>query len=260
MAEPAWMTGNEIFQMDLNGDGVQEILSWYVEEVNEYEQMVNVAVQTQTRNVQWSMPLYGVKVLAEDLDGDGMVEIFVSGDIMSDDYVTYCLHFDGVDLVALNFADINRGTNDGTYYDYGYGRIVRVGDNTIELQGSQDFLGTYFASRILSLQDGRFEVADDGVWRITSVIDQESWEYRALLPVQDIPVTFFGEDGEEDGLLLAGEKVVITGSDKIAVVYFTTEDGRAGYFSIAPDTMNGWGSIVGGIPEAEAFEYVPYAD
>lgn len=260
MAETEWLNEEQPVQLDLNGDGVQEELVWKTDAINEYEEAVEVIVKNANGEMRWGVPMYGMQVCATDLDGDGMTEIFVCGDMMSNDYVTYCLQYDGIGMMQLQFADVNRGTNDGMYYDYGYGRIVRIGDNIIELEGSQDFLGTYFASRVLSLQDGRFESVDDGVWRTTAENDQESWEYRALLPVQDIPVTFFGEDGEEDGILFAGEKVLITGSDKIAVAYFITQDGRAGYFRIAPDTVNGWGLMINGVSEEELFEYIPYAD
>lgn len=258
MAEPAWMTEGEVLWLDLNGDGTQEGLVWFTSALNEYDEMITVLVQTPQGDLQWSVPVYGAQVCAMDSDGDGMTEIFVSGDEMSDDYVTYCLQFDGVGMRQLSFADGNRGTNSGGYYDYGYGRLVRAENGIIELCGSQDILGTYMASRVMALQDGRFEFVDDGVWRIE--VDTERFSFGHLLPVRDIPVTFFGEDGEEDGILHAGEKVLISGGDKVSMAYFVTEDGRAGYFRIAPDTVNGWGSLINGIPEAELFAYVPYAD
>ena len=39
-----------------------------------------------------------------------------------------------------------------------------------------------------------------------------------------------------------------------------TEDGREGFFSIAPDAERGWGMKVNGVSEEELFEMVPYAD
>lgn len=256
----AWLNPNETVQIDLTGDGVQESLFWYTSALNEYDEQVNVVVQTPNSQLQWEMPMYCAQVCAVDLDGDGLMEIFVSGDMMSDDYVTYCLQYDGDGMCQLNFEDGNRGDNDGGFYDSGYGKLVRIGNNIIELCGSQDILGTYMASRVLSLRDGRFEFVDDGVWRIDVNPERFEWEYAHLLPVQDIPVTFFEEEGEVDGILRAGEKVLISGGDKIAVAYFVTEDGRFGYFLIAPDTVNGWGSLINGIPEYELFEYIPYAD
>lgn len=260
MAEPEWMVDGAAVQLDLNGDGVQEELSYKTYAINEYDEAVEISVKSASGEVRWGVPLYSVQVCALDADGDGMMEIFVSGDQMSDDYITYCLRYDGIGMMQLDFADINRGENSDGYYDYGYGRLIRAEDGIIELEGSQDFLGTYMATRVLALQDGRFEVVDDGVWRVNVDMERFEWEYAHLLAAQDIPVTFFGNEGEEDGILRAGEKALITGSDKIAVAYFVTEDGRTGFFRIAPDTVNGWGSLVNGIPEAEAFEYVPYAD
>ena len=260
MAEPVWMENGAAVQLDLNGDGVTEELNWKISVVNEYDEAVEIAIRTANGELRWGVPLYGAQVCAMDLDGDGMMEIFVSGDQMSDDYITYCLQFDGVGMMQLSFADVNRGENTGGYYDYGYGRLVRAENGIIELEGSQDFLGTYMATRVLGLQDGRFESVDDGVWRVNVDPERFEWEYAHLVAAQDIPVTFFGEEGEEDGVLYAGEKVLISGSDKIAVAYFQTEDGRYGFFDIRPDTASGWGLTINGISESELFENIPYAD
>lgn len=260
LAEVNWMDENTVIELDLNGDGTMEGLSWKTSVVNEYDETVEVVVKTANGEVRWGVPLYSAQVCALDLDGDGMTEIFVSGDEMSDDYVTYCLQFDGTGMMQLSFADINRGENSEAYYDFGYGRLVRAENGIVELEGSQDFLGTYMATRVLGLQDGRFESVDDGVWRVEVDPERFEWEYAHLVAAQDIPATFFGEEGEEDGILRAGEKLLISGSDKIAVAYFQTEDGRFGFFQIAPDTVNGWGLTINGISESELFEYIPYAD
>lgn len=251
--------------VDLNGDGAAETVFWNQVPMNEYDELAEVVVQSADGSIaSWNMMIYGTRVYVVDLDCDGRTEIFVTGDMMSDDYATYCLRYEGGALTQLLFADGMRGDNTGEYYDYGYGMVTAIDDNMLKLTGSQDMLGTYMCSRFLTLDGDRFEFVDDGVWCVDRTIypltEEEIWEYQSLTAVREIPATFYGADGEEDGIVHAGEKVAVTGGDKASVVYFQTQSGRAGYFSIAPDTANGWGYTIDGISEGDLFEYVPYAD
>ena len=251
--------------VDLNGDGSAETVFWNQVQVDEYDELAEVVVQSGDGSIaSWNMMLYGTRVYVVDIDSDGRTEIFVTGDMMSDDYATYCLRYEGGALTQLLFADGMRGDNTGGYYDYGYGLVTAIDDHMLKLTGSQDMLGTYMSCRFLALEGDRFEFVDDGVWRVDRTIypltEEEIWEYQSLTAVREIPATFYGADGEEDGAVSAGEKLVVTGGDKVSVVYFQTRSGRAGYFSIAPDTVNGWGYTIGGISEWDLFEYVPYAD
>lgn len=249
-------------EMDLNGDGAQEFVTWRTVEISEYEEMAEIRVNDGSgAEVGWgSEILYGSQVQIADIDGDGLAEILVTGDQMSDDYITYCLHYTGTALQQVQFVDGFRGENVGGYFDCGYGRVDMIGENTLVLTGSQDMLGTYMMSRVYTLQDGRFEFADDGLWRGDIVpADSELWEYRALVPTRNIAVSFIDAYGATPGILQAGEKAMVISFDKVSTVYFMTQDGREGYFTVEPDPNN-WGSLINGIPEAELFSTIPYAD
>ena len=185
------------------------------------------------------------------------MEIFVCGDWASADYATYCLHWDGSTFTPLPFANASRGDDSGDYLYYGYGYVQAIEDGLLTLCGSQDVLGTYFGTRVFALQNDVFEFADDGLWRFP--IDEYSWQ-RALVPTRDIAATFVENGAETEDVIPAGTAFVITASDKTSVVWFQTEDGREGFFPIAPDEARGWGSTVDGVPEDELFEMVPYAD
>ena len=200
------------------------------------------------------------EAFALDLDGDGAVELLLSGDVMSDDYYTACVRYDGSALYEVLFPDSNRGDSGSGYFRQGYGRVIAIEDGRLTLSGSQDVLGTWFATRQVRLSPyDRFEFDDDGLWTrdMVDLDDAELWEYAAL--TAKIELTYTAPDGSE-ATLPAGEKLLVIASDKQETAHFTTPDGLIGALSISPDYDRGWGWMVNGVGEADCFEYVPYAD
>ena len=152
------------------------------------DEHAGIAVEDGGETTVWnSEALFYPSAYATDLDGDGIVEIFVCGDWASADYATYCLHWDGSTFTPLPFANASRGDDSGDYLYYGYGYVQAIEDGLLTLCGSQDVLGTYFGTRVFALQNDVFEFADDGLWRFP--IDEYSWQ-RALVPTRDIAATF----------------------------------------------------------------------
>lgn len=247
-------------ELDLDGDGAAETVTWHVD-TNEYEdqsvalEIADAAGKTAVWNSGMLRP---IGVYASDLDSDGRIELFVTGDEMSDDYVTFCLRYADGALTQLSFPDVNRGENTQQPHDYGYGMITQFGDNRLTLEGSQDVLGTYFATRTFALSGDAFTLNDDGLWHFPrDFSNPEMWEYAALTVKQSLNATL--SDGTE-AVLNPGEKLAIIASDKTSIAYFRTQDGRTGSLAIAPDAERGWGMKVNGVSEDELFEYVPYAD
>lgn len=250
----------ETAELDLNGDGAPESVMLEVEPGE--GGWAETARLTVSGEAVWSAEWERVVgAYAADVDADGAYEIFVSGDEASDDFTTYCVRCTADGYATVPFADANRGENTGEYLDYGYGLVAGLTDGIVTLCGSQDVLGTYFGSRQFMLEDGRFEFADDGLWQFPRDFeDPELWDsYCVLTAATEIPVNFMTDSLDSAGVIAPGEKLVITASDKLTVAYFAMEDGRMGYFSIAPDAES-WGSLVNGVPEDEVFEFVPYAD
>lgn len=253
-------------EINLGGSDGFATLRWNKTTPDEYSEGMTLSVATESDakigGTAWKQEyFYNTHVYTADIDSDGIPEIFVSGDIASCDYYTYCLHYENGEFRQLNFADAERGSDYIGYTDYGYGMITFIGDNTLILSGTQDVLGTYFGKRTFALIDGAFEIADDGLWRFgVDLNDPDTWEYRKLCPVQPVPVTFTDTNPPAEGQLQPGLCAIITASDCQTIAYFITENGRSGYFTIEPDPETGWSSLVGGIPEAELFEYIPYAD
>ena len=254
-----WILGSKPVSIDLDGDGTQEAVSCAMVPT-EYDAHLQLKVTGSAEAVFDTGIINGNPAWIYDLDGDGAMEIFLWGDEMSDDYITFCLHWVNGRLVPVLFADTTRGEGGEGYYKSGYGMLEDVDTEagTVTLCGSQDALGTYFMSRTLALsEDGLFELADDGRWvRDLSGMEDDAWEYGGLTLKASVAC-------EIDGQAMAlepGEKLMITATDKSSFVEFVTQDGREGRLAISRNYIQGWGWLVEGIPEEEIFESVPYAD
>lgn len=248
--------------VDLDGDGVNETLYWRMVP-GEHDTYLELSV-ADAEGVTETFPteiLYGEGVYVADLDGDGAQEILLSGDVMSDDYCTWCLHYADGELHELLFPDGSRGENGEGYYKVGYGQVTALGDGKLTLTGSQDALGTWMGSRTLALTPWeRFEFADAGFWLrdVADPADPDLWEYGALTLTTALPYTDL--QGRPAGTLQPGDRILIYATDKRETVCFATPDGMNGALSISFDYERGYGWLVDGIPETDCFEYVPYAD
>ena len=247
--------------IDLDGDGDAETI-WLETVPDDFEsfQRLHVVEANGTEDFYDMEIISGATACTGDMNRDGFLEIFVWGDIMSDDYYTWCLHYNGEYLIPVLFADTRRGENGDGYYKAGYGMLTDVSPEcTITLCGSQDMLGTYFMERTLSLTvEGLFELTDDGRWvRDIEGLDlgnDEFWDgYSVLTPIAAVPTA----DGAP---IQPGEKFIITGTDKQTEASFLTQTGRTGTLNISDDYERGWGWRIDDIPEDELFEYIPYAD
>lgn len=251
----------EAVAIDLDGDGDKEKLFLKIIYDDEYYSETVMITISDFIDEEFYYELCMANLYIMDINNDGVQEIFLSGDVMSYDFITYCFHYEDGKLLPVLFEDANRGGNDpDAMFDYGYGMLMSVDGNKIVLAGYQDILGTYFGSRVFEFKDDMFTLADDGLWLFErDVIDEETWEFAGIAPMQDIPVTFIADGVETEGVIAAGEKFLITASDKVSVVHFILQDGRTGCFAVEPDTETGWGVKVNGMNETELFEVLHYA-
>ena len=253
--------------VDLDGDGAEEVVSWAMV-MGEYEAVLTLTVEAADGAAQtYPTDILGIgAVYVTDLDGDGARELLMTGDVMSDDYYTWCLRYDRGALYEVLFPDSGRGTVIDAYFKYGYGLITAVGDNQITLSGSQDVLGTWFGSRTLTLApSGHFEFDDDGLWTRDlgdpdnpDRDDPELWAYGALTVTQPLP--YADLQGNPAGTLEPGARIRVCASDKREIARFIAQDGASGVLAISLDYERGWGWLVDGIPEDECFDMIPYAD
>lgn len=253
---------NERAPIDLNGDGVAETVSWAMSPA-EYDTVLalTVAPEGGAPATYFTGILSGGRVYILDMDGDGLSEILLTGDVMSDDYYTWCLQYRDGALFEVLFPDMNRGANTDGYYTQGYGLITGISEYALELTGSQDVLGTWMASRWVRLDSpGRFEFCDNFLWeRPTQALDDEVWLWEnAALTVQ-APVAYTGDHGWPSGTLEPGEKIVVYATDKQSEALFFTRDGVTGILSISTYSDQSWGWLVNGVREEECFGRLPYA-
>jgi len=258
--EGGYLIDHDPKPIDLDGDGSPETV--FLETVpGEYDSFLRLhAASADGAELTYDTEIYDAEYAwAGDLDGDGAQEILLWGDVMSDDYCTWCLRCKGDHFAPVLFADIDRGENGEGYFKSGYGSVedVDLAAGRVTLCGSQDMLGTYFMNRTLALsEDGLFEIADDGLW--VREINDDMWDGYGALVVRS-PIPYAAPDGSA-GILEPGDKLLITAMDKVSRADFVTQDGRAGTLAVSEDYERGWGSLVDGIPEDEAFERIPYAD
>ncbi len=245
---------DEQIPIDLDGNGAEESMVLRLEGV-ELEENLGLYVFGSDGDVySYKIPISVFEMAyAQDVDGDGAMEIFLCGDMCSDDYATWCLHYTpDVGLNPVPFAAMTRGyLAEAEQMDYGYGMITAASGASITLTGSQDVLGTWMMSRSFTLQNGAFQL-EDGLWKIPN----PDWEYTILKTARDLPAIF--EDGA--GTIPTGEEILILESDLQSMVHFEMQDGRSGRLEIAFNAENGWGFSIDGMPEEECFEWIPYAD
>ena len=72
---------------------------------------------------------------AMDLDGDGAMEIYLTGDQFFDDYATWCLRYTDEGLKTVPFPYFDRSEITGEPSEYGYGRIVSAENGLLTLKG-----------------------------------------------------------------------------------------------------------------------------
>lgn len=262
-AQPEPLSENTVLSVDLDGDGTEETVSWAMQP-GEYDTMLVLTVEPSggAPITYWTDLLYG-NVYIQDLDGDGCAEILLSGDVMSDDYYTWCLQYQDGALCEVLFPDSNRGQSGDGYFKYGYGEITNLTEyGVVDLTGSQDVLGTWMATRRVRLDSpGRFEFCDNGLWeRPAAAFDDEAhlWEYYALTVKS--PIAYVGDHGCDSGILNPGEKILVYATDKESEALFLTEDDVTGILSISRNYDKGWGWLVDGVPEEDCFETLFYAD
>lgn len=247
---------NEKTQADLDGDGAAETVILEMEGVPGEEYLALYlfgADGSFYTHEMYVMQL--IEAFAADINGDGMKELFVVCDYYSDDYATFCFNYNEAGgMNVLTFADINRYAESAEFTGEGYGKVTAVNGNTITLTGSQDILGTWLASRDFALVNGGFELVDG----LYSFETQESdWEDRPLITVDALDVTL--ADGSS-ATFPAGEEFLPTASDRQSMVQLVTRDGIECSIEISYNDETGWGWLIGGVPDEEIFEFIPYAD
>ncbi len=239
---PLEISGRLPYTRDISGDGVPETIDLRPTGSNGAWQLY---VNGQAVNYQgYALSSDLRKLWLCDLDYDGVCEIFYSGDMGSDDYITCGWHGDTLEPVSFNAMD---GTGTLETMD---GELV-FSAGTPVIRGWVYQMGTYAANRICSYsKEGLFTPEESA-----------EWSYRgntfALTLRRDLPVTF--DLTGQAGTIPAGSTIILTGSSG-DLARFVTGNGATGTISLEHRTdgfASGW--FIDGVSENEYFEMLPYA-
>ena len=181
-----------------------------------------------------------LRIWLADLDADACPEIYFCGDMASDDYV-------------LNAWSCKSGTPELIPFEdqlFLEASILSISEGSLQLESTQDVLGSYEAVRAYVLRDGVLVPLGDA-WQIVPA----NTSYSRLSLVRDLPVTL--DDGTES-TFGPGTILQVTGTDGKSFVDVITEDGVTGRIAITQPAGD-WQWYINGEPELEYFELVPYA-
>ena len=185
-------------------------------------------------------PSFNARIWLADLDADACPEIYFCGDMASDDYV-------------LNAWSCKSGTPEQIPFEdqlFLEASILSISEGSLQLESTQDVLGSYEAVRAYVLHDGVLVPLGDA-WQIVPA----NTSYSRLSLVRDLPVTL--DDGTAS-TFGPGTILQVTGTDGKSFVDVITEDGVTGRIAITQPAGD-WQWYINGEPELEYFELVPYA-
>mgnify|MGYP004615591363 FL=1 len=183
---------------------------------------------------------FNAHIWLADLDADGYPEVYFNGNMNGDQYV-------------LNVWSLKTGTPELIPFEdqiFLEAAIISVSDTSIQLESTQNVLGSYSAIRAYALDDGVLTPLGDA-WQIVPA----NTSYSRLSVVRDIPVTL--DDGTES-VFGTGTVLQVTGTDGKSFVDVITSDGVTGRIAVEQPAGD-WQWYIDGKPELEYFELVPYA-
>lgn len=187
-------------------------------------------------------PLYITECYIDDVtESDGYLELFVTGDMASDDYATHIYRFkDSVTEESVIYGIVKNA----------------AGEGSLIVHETVDVFGTYGAECRYTLKDGlEFEVSSP-----YTVVQYEGFEERKITVIRDdLPAQAFLDGVEyEDVLLPAGTELLLIETDCKSYGLFTTEDNKIIRIAITkkPDE---WGWFIDGISEEEWFDGLSYS-
>ena len=223
--------------IDLDGDREKEQIEIETVQVSEYMAYRTVRVTDGERYQSAGETIIEScgRITLCDLDGDRVPEILLSGDVASDDYITYACRWTENGFQAISFAGENGSLS---HVDGG----VETAENGIFTLGSHLFmLGTYQGYRPYELKaDGSIGPVEGSVWEFWR---NDFWLEAAIDLNEELPT---------------GTKLRLTAADGVGEVWYVTEDGRKGSLKLEK-SADKWGWCINGVHELDCFVMLPYA-
>lgn len=182
---------------------------------------------------------FNAHIWLADLDEDGYPEVYFNGNMNSDQYV-------------LNVWSMKTGTPELLAFEdqvFLEAMILTITGNSLQLESTQEVLGSYTAVRAYTLQNDIFTPLGDA-WQIVP----ENTSYSRMTLVRELPVTL--ADGTE-GSFEPGTILQVTGTDGKSFVDVITDDGTTGRIAVEQPAGD-WQWYIDGEPELSFFTLVPY--
>ena len=265
-------------EADLDGDGTAERISIYTQSGEQYmlQDYCTLSVKDASGNehtmnlqIQWA-----TIAMAYDFDADGKTELFISGDMESDDFVSYVIRFDGSKLVLAapetpyDESDLVPAETDPavpqTEQPSFYGSIETVNDGSLTVNNTLDILGTRGGSTTYLMDADEFRFAKDpsAPWVFKfDTNNAEDWEYMGMETSAEFPVRMDGT--QEDATLPIGTEIAITEISLDGEEYvcrFVTRAGEEGTIRVTfVNTDEDYGCYINGVSEYDCFKVLHYA-
>ncbi len=244
------------YYLDLDGDDTMDTV--YARLFYDEYGMENFALTFETAygsTGEATLPFsaYDASIAFAKLDETGRVYVFVTGDVASTDFETYCFYVSEGHMENVHF-------NAPAPFSYGLGiagMLEAIDGGYIIINPVLDVLGTRFYRRNMIMKNGVIEAAENSAYvSCYDLSDPEIWEYTSLKTISSVPCFVNGNEF----VLEKGTSVIVTWLNyDEREIGFTTESGMNGYFKYSKAMDRDWGIYVGGVYEEDAFEYIPYA-
>jgi len=222
------------FSADFDGDGQEETVSF----TRGDEDSLKMAIEYKGDAFEHDFSYFYNPscYLADTYTADGVLELYVMGDVASDDYVTYIYRFVNGSIEQTEL----------------YGSVTGVSGNCdIYLDVVVNVLGTYGASCVYHLGAAGFELFSD-----YTVDIYDNMEYYTITTQKaGLPVTY--DDGTK-GTLQAGVKLWLVSTDAVSSARLMTEDEKYVTIELTHDDSY-WGWKIDGVTEEEWFGMLSYA-
>lgn len=229
---------DDTVSVDMDFDGTDETIS-----ISEGDGIVTVAyTDGDVKKEKLIEPLYVETCFIDDVaENDGYLELFVIGDMASDDYVTYIYRIKDSVLDECAIYGIVGETD---------------GSRSLLVKATIDVFGTYGAQCLYSLKDG-FDFAVSSPY---TVIQYEGYEERKItVKKYDLSAQASINGGEYENVLLPeGTELLLKETDCKSYGIFTTENNTRIRIAITKNPDE-WGWYIDGMPEEEWFDGLSYS-
>lgn len=257
-AESVNVEVGQVYAADLNENGFQESYRWTyrtgesggerlcLEITDEDGAVVTYETQIVDPAALWLKDFRGPALVVTGWNADGEGR-------------TFALRYTAKGRVTeiMFAADARTRVPEDYCTPYGVGVIAGMSGDRVTLESEADVLGTWLAVRGYTLNENDRFAFEPGLWTTTARLnDPGVWRDMALTTAADLEYT---DIDNESATLPEDTRLLITATDKETLARFVTEAGVSGTFDIAPcEDGEPYRYYVGGLPEDEAFEYLPY--